>query len=37
VPRVELPHPVAGMGGRYMQQVADDVAPAIVAALQGSS
>ena len=36
VPRVRLPHPVAGTGGARMAEVADDIVPAIVASWQGS-
>lgn len=35
LPRVRLPHPVAGTGGAAMARVAEDVAPAIVDALAG--
>jgi hypothetical protein len=35
LPRVRLPHPVAGTGAVAMAQVAEDVAPAIVDALAG--
>ena len=35
LPRVRLPHPVAGTGAAAMGRVADDVAPAILAALAG--
>ncbi|MCB0989449.1 MAG: hypothetical protein R2770_07760 [Acidimicrobiales bacterium] len=34
VPRVRLPHPVAGTGSGRMQAIARDVAPHIVAALE---
>jgi hypothetical protein len=37
LPRVRLPHPVAGTGAAAMADVADDVAPAIVDALAGPS
>ena len=35
VPRVRLPHPVAGTGGARMAEVADDIVPAIVARWEG--
>ena len=31
IPRIRLPHPVAGTGGARMAEVADDIAPEIVA------
>ena len=31
IPRIRLPHPVAGTGGQRMAEVADDIAPQIVA------
>jgi len=37
VPRVQLPHPVAGTGSENMAAVADSVAQEIVAALEASS
>ena len=37
VPRIKLPHPVAGTGTENMQAVAESVAPQIVAALEGSN
>jgi hypothetical protein len=37
VPRVQLPHPVAGTGSKNMTAVADSVAREIVAALEASS
>lgn len=37
IPRVELPHPVAGSGVENMALVAGQTVPAIVAALRGSS
>jgi hypothetical protein len=37
VPRVRLPHPVAGTGAANMQLVADRVVGAIVAALSGGN
>ena len=36
VPRVQLPHPVAGTGLEKMRLIADNVAAEIVAALEGS-
>jgi hypothetical protein len=35
LPRVELPHPVAGTGRDAMGAIADRAAPGIVAALRG--
>jgi hypothetical protein len=37
IPRVELPHPVAGSGESNMQVVADGIAPQIVALLTGET
>ena len=37
LPRVRLPHPVAGTGVAAMAQVAEDVAPTILDALAGRS
>ncbi len=37
VPRLELPHPVAGTGPDVMRQIAADLAPRIVAALRGET
>lgn len=37
LPRVRLPHPVAGTGVAAMAQVADGVAPTILSALAGRS
>lgn len=34
VPRIKLPHPVAGTGTVNMQKVAADVAPAVIRALE---
>ena len=34
VPRVVLPHPIAGSGPANMQQVADEFGPAMVSALR---
>lgn len=36
IPRVELPHPVAGSGTANMAAVAASTVPAIVAALRGN-
>jgi hypothetical protein len=35
VPRVELPHPVAGSGDEAMKRVAAAIAPRILASLRG--
>jgi len=35
IPRVQLPHPVAGTGQQNMQQVADDVVDHVILALTG--
>ncbi len=32
IPRIRLPHPVAGTGGERMAEVADHIAPDIIAA-----
>ena len=37
IPRLKLPHPVAGSGHDAMGRVADDVAARIVAVLRGES
>jgi hypothetical protein len=37
IPRLRLPHPVAGTGHDAMGQVADDVAARIVAVLRGEA
>ena len=37
VPRVKLPHPVAGTGVANMREVAESVAPLVVRALEGSN
>ncbi len=37
VPRVRLPHPVAGTGAANLKQVAEAVADAIIDALEGRS
>ena len=34
VPRVRLPHPVAGTGAKAMSRVAQDVLPAVLGALE---
>lgn len=36
IPRIRLPHPVAGTGGAHMAEVAGDITPHIVASWQGS-
>ena len=36
VPRVRLPHPIAGTGEANMRRIAQEIAPSIVAALQGA-
>ncbi len=36
VPRVRLPHPIAGTGKANMQEIAKRVAPLVIAALVGS-
>jgi hypothetical protein len=37
VPRVQLPHPVAGTGTENMKAIAAQVAPKVIEALEGSS
>ena len=37
VPRVLLPHPVAGTGEAAMRAVAERIAPTVAAALRGGS
>ena len=37
LPRVLLPHPVAGTGESAMRKIAAEVAPSIAAALRGSA
>ena len=37
VPRVRLPHPVAGSGEDAMTRVANDIAPQIIAILTGAA
>ena len=36
VPRVKLPHPVAGTGKANMQKVAEEIAPAVIRALEAA-
>ena len=36
VPRIKLPHPVAGTGVACMREVAESIAPAVIDALEGS-
>ncbi len=35
VPRIKLPHPVAGTGVANMREVAESIAPAVISALEG--
>lgn len=37
VPRVRLPHPVAGTGVKNMKKVAAEVAPAVIKALEANN
>ena len=37
IPRVRLPHPVAGTGTKNMKQVAEAVAPAVIKALEAKN
>lgn len=37
VPRVQLPHPVAGTGTESMKAIAEAIAPRVIEALEGSS
>jgi hypothetical protein len=37
VPRVRLPHPVAGTGTANMRRIAEEIAPQIIAALKGAA
>ncbi len=37
IPRLQLPHPVAGSGHDSMSELADEIAPRLVALLQSSS
>ena len=36
VPRIKLPHPVAGTGVVNMREVAESIAPLVIAALEAS-
>jgi hypothetical protein len=36
VPRIKLPHPVAGTGIANMREVAESIAPMVISALEGS-
>ncbi len=36
VPRIKLPHPVAGTGVANMREVAESIAPAVISALEGT-
>lgn len=36
VPRVQLPHPVAGTGTENMKAIAEAIAPKVIEALEGS-
>ncbi len=35
VPRIKLPHPVAGTGVANMREVAESIAPRVISALEG--
>ena len=37
VPRIQLPHPVAGSGKANMQKVAEKIAPQVIRALEAAS
>lgn len=37
IPRIQLPHPVAGTGHENMQRVADSIVEDVVAALTGAA
>ncbi|MDC0068306.1 hypothetical protein OAL10_05865 [Gammaproteobacteria bacterium] len=37
VPRVRLPHPIAGTGVRNMKKIAAEVAPAVLKALEANN
>ena len=37
VPRVRLPHPIAGTGVRNMKKIAEEVAPAVLKALEANN
>ena len=34
IPRVKLPHPVAGTGTESLRKIAENIAPAVIAALE---
>ena len=36
VPRIKLPHPVAGTGAAAMREVADSIAPLVIRALEAT-
>ena len=36
VPRIRLPHPVAGSGVANMREVAESIAPMVISALEGT-
>lgn len=36
LPRIQLPHPVAGTGADRMREIASQVAPAVIAALEAA-
>jgi hypothetical protein len=36
VPRIKLPHPVAGTGVANMREVADSIAPLVIRALEAA-
>ena len=36
VPRIRLPHPVAGSGVANMRKVAESIAPMVISALEGT-
>ena len=36
VPRVKLPHPVAGTGTANMREIADSIAPQVIGALEAT-
>ena len=37
VPRIQLPHPVAGSGKTNMQKIAEEIAPQVIRALEAAS
>ena len=37
VPRVRLPHPVAGTGVKNMKKIAEELAPAVIKALEANN